>query len=202
MAAIDVDSTEVVIPGTNFGLLKADYDSALDFPDNDTINYGDDWGSDWAPEGYTQGGIAVQLTRTLTDILFDQSIDPVAQLTTARDIRLRTVLGQATPKLLASATGYGSYVETPAGGGVVKPFNDFIIPANLPPIDYFAFGVEAELQSGEPLRVIAWRTQLVGSPTYDIKKDAAATIPFEARALPDTAGSNNRVITFRQILAA
>ena len=196
-----VDSTEIIFPGTNIRILSGVYGAASTDLPADTVDYAGSWPAGMTDLGYTKGGIINTLNRTIQDEYFDQDVDPVVQFTTQREIMMKTVLGQAQPSKLVTALGYGTVTTVAASAGV-RGHTDVDIAGGLPPINDIVPAFEIEMPDGEAMRGIFYRAQVRASVSLDFKKDTTVNIPFEARAMRDTSGSNDRVLKLRKILAA
>lgn len=196
-----VDASEIIFPGTNIRILNGIYlDASTDLPDNDVL-FGEPWPAGMDDLGYTKGGIILTLGRTIQDEYFDQDVDPVVQFTTQRDIMIKTVLGQAQPGKIITALGYGDYNKVDPISGV-EGYEDVDIAGALPPINDIVPAFEILMPNGQPMRGILYRAQVRASVSLDFKKDTTVNVPFEARAMRDTSGSNDRVLKLRKILAA
>jgi hypothetical protein len=196
---VAVDQTAIVFPGTKFRTLIGDYDP-LDVPDlpAKTVAYGGDW-VDLGDLGYTKGGASLQVNRTIQDEYFDQDIDPVMQIVTQRDIRLRTVLGEATIAHMIDAFGFG----TPShhdSTTTIHGDDTLFINGQLPPLDDKSVGLEAAMRDGQPMRAILYRAQAVANVTLAFMKNTTVNVPFEARAMNDTTVDGGQVMRIQRVL--
>lgn len=193
-----VDQQAIVFPGSQFRALLGDYDpdTPIDIPAV-TVAYGGDWDID--DLGFTRGGVIIQVNRTIQDEYFDQSVDPELQIVTQRDIRIRTVLGEATVEHMIAAFGFGTFSHNDS---TVSTHGDdtLFIDGSLPPIKDIVVGMEAKMRDGMPMRAILYRAEAVANVSLAFAKNAVVTVPFEARAMNDTAVDGGQVLKLQRVL--
>jgi hypothetical protein len=149
-----VDQQAIVFPGSQFRALLGDYDpdTIIDLPAK-TVAYEGAWAID--DLGFTRGGVIIQVNRTIQDEYFDQSVDPELQIVTQRDIRLRTVLGEATLEHITAAFGFGTFSHVDSTT-LIHGDDTLFIDGALPPIKDIVVGLEAKMRdnhadAGDPL---------------------------------------------------
>lgn len=194
-----VDQTAIVFPGTKFRTLIGDYDPlAVPALPAKTVAYNGTW-TDLDDLGYTKGGASLQVNRTIQDEYFDQDVDPVMQIVTQRDIRLRTVLGEATVAHIVDAFGFGvaSHVDSST---TIHGDDTIFVNGQLPPINDKSVGLEAAMRDGMPLRAILYRAQAVANVTLQFMKNTTVNVPFEARAMNDTSVTDGQVMRIQRVL--
>jgi hypothetical protein len=196
---VAVDQTAIVFPGTKFRTLIGDYDplAVPDLPAK-TVAYNGTW-PDMDDLGYTKGGASLQVNRTIQDEYFDQDVDPVMQIVTQRDIRMRTVLGEATIAHMVDAFGFGtaSHVDSTT---TVLGDDTLFINGQLPPINDKSVGLEAAMRDGLPMRSILYRAQAIANVTLQFMKNTTVNVPFEARAMNDTSVTDGQVMRIQRVL--
>lgn len=193
-----VDQQAIVFPGTQFRVLSALYDpeDVFDIPAK-TVAYGGVWDLD--DLGYTKGGATVQVNRTIQDEYFDQDIDPAMQIVTQRDIRFRTVLGEATLSHMLTAFGFGDLDHTDSTD-VLHGDDTLFINGLMPPITDITVGLEAKMRDGMPMRFIQYRSNAVANVSLAFMKNTTVTVPFEARAMNDTTVTDGQVLKIQRVL--
>lgn len=193
------DSTQLLVPGTAFRMLTAPYAASGTPLPADALAYGGAWPAPWSVFGYSDTGIAFAAGRTLQDITVDQELDPVVILGTARDIHLGTALAQFTETNLQTAVGYGTTSGVAAGAPSAYGHDDLVIQGGAIPLNNILVAAEAQAQDGTPWRVILFRCNAHAAVNMTIKKNEKTNIPFEARALPDTAVSPSQIALIRKV---
>jgi hypothetical protein len=193
-----VDQQAIVFPGTQFRVLQGlyDVDDVADLPAK-TVLYGGTWDID--DVGYTKGGATVQVNRTIQDEYFDQDIDPVLEIVTQRDIRLRTVLGEATMAHMLAAFGFGALTHVDSTSSIHGD-DTLFINGLLPPITDVSVGLEAKMRDGMPMRFILYRANAVANVSLAFMKNQTVTVPYEARAMNDTSVNNGQVLKIQRVL--
>lgn len=193
-----VDQTAIVFPGSQFRALLGDFDPLVPaaLPAL-TVAYGGSWTID--DLGFTRGGVIIQVNRTIQDEYFDQSVDPELQIVTQRDIRLRTVLGEASVAHMVAAFGFGAYTEA-ASSTTVHGHQTVFINGQLPPLKDIVVGMEAKMRDGMPMRAILYRAEAVANVSLSFMKNATVTVPFEARAMNDTSVTDGQVLRLQRVL--
>jgi hypothetical protein len=193
-----VDQQAIVFPGSQFRALLGDYDpdTIIDLPAK-TVAYEGAWAID--DLGFTRGGVIIQVNRTIQDEYFDQSVDPELQIVTQRDIRLRTVLGEATLEHITAAFGFGTFSHVDSTT-LLHGDDTLFIDGALPPIKDIVVGLEAKMRDGMPMRAILYRAEAVANVSLAFAKNAVVTVPFEARAMNDTAVSGGQVLKLQRVL--
>lgn len=175
-------------------------DGSEDFPDPDTIDYGDEWGGTWTEVGYTQEGITLTISHEYDEIEVDQELDALFLPLTGREMGIATNLAEWTTANLAFATGQGATSTVAAGVGT-HGYNQYAITTPDAPTNYVV-GIDVLHPSDlEPVRVIGWK----GLPTSDMEavfgnRADNAQIPVDFRLLPDTGGGSTRVLTVRDYI--
>ena len=193
-----VDQQAIVFPGTQFRILQGLYDplDVADLPAK-TVAYGGAWDID--DLGYTKGGATVQVNRTIQDEYFDQDIDPVIEIVTQRDIRLRSVLGEATLAHMLDAFGFGDLDHTDSTD-TVHGDDTLFINGLLPPITDITVGLEAKMRDGMPMRFIGYRANAVANVSLAFMKNTTVTVPYEARMMNDTTVDDGQVLKIQRVL--
>lgn len=184
-----VNNAEIVFPGTNIRSLLGTYGAANTTLPAPEIEYDGVWPAGMADLGYSKGGASATIGRTVTDEYFDQAVDPVESFVTQREIMFKTVLGQVTADKLIDALGYGSKTTVAAATGT-RGYEELVISNSIPSLSDIVPAFEIKLPSGFPMRTIFYRAQVRANLPLEFKKEAVVTVPFEARALPDTVSGN------------
>lgn len=197
--AVIVDQSEIVFPGTKFYMLIGDYGAPNTGLPAPSVDYQGTWPAGLGTLGYTKGGVAVQINKTVQDEYFDQDIDPVEQLVTQRDIRMRSVLGQVTPEKVAIAMGFGE-VDEVESTDTVRGTTTLVVSGIMPPIEDKVVAMEAAMKNGLPIRLAFHRAQAVANITLSFMKNTTVNIPFEARAMNDTTVDDGQVMTLQKVL--
>jgi hypothetical protein len=190
------DSTKV-IASRNMLVYVAPYSISNALP-ADTVLWGTTWGGSFVDQGYTSGGVHFTTEVTRGEIRVDQELDPVLRPATARTASMNTNLAQFSGAAIVSATGQGS-VTTLAATTAVRGHDDYALGSTV--VDnFYAIGFDLLAQDNEAIRVVGWRWQPTGSPTFDFTPEAAALIPLNGSMLPDTSTTPARIATIRDII--
>ncbi|HBY46028.1 MAG TPA: hypothetical protein DEU95_06305 [Chloroflexi bacterium] len=202
------DATAVLFGIAN--LYVAEFDATNAFP-IDTVGAGDFgpvWTKGagqtpvWAGVGYTQEGVAFNMSIDRGEIAADQVLDPLFRPITGRSVTLASNLIEFTPNNLKLGLGQGA-VSTVAAGASTRGYDQYAVTGNV--VDaYNTWGVDAQQpDDGEPFRLIAWKGLATSSLQSTLgQRDTAARVPIEITALPDDSVSPARILTLRKYIPA
>lgn len=167
-----------------------------------TILWGTAWGtppaqtSPWIAAGYTSGGVHFSTEVTRGEIRVDQELDPVLRPATARTASMNTNLAEFTMANLATATGQGSVATIAAGAGT-RGQDEWTMGSTVADT-FFSIGFDLRHQDNEAVRVVGWRWQPIGSPTFDFTPETPALIPLNGSLLPEPI--SGRIATIRDVI--
>jgi hypothetical protein len=173
----------------------------------DTVAYGTAWGTPagqsaaYVESGYVDGGLHFTTSIDRAEIRVDQELDPVLRPATGRDTRMSTNLAEITAANIRSATGQGTITTVAAISGT-RGHDDWDLNSTVLSL-YLTVGFDI-LHPGdaEAFRMIGWKGQVLGSPTFDVTPEDKFVIPLELALLPDTSTSPARIMKIRDIIAA
>lgn len=177
----------------------APYSAALAFPADSAP--GTAPGGTLRDVGYTDGGLGFNVENTFEDVTVDQSIDPVAVIGTARNLRLTAQMAEFTMQNLKDATAQGT-LSTVAPSAGVRGHTDLVFD-NTISVNYLAvyFDVGHALGDGEAMRFMLWRGQVRSAVAATMSAASKVILPFEVQAFPDP-NNANRVMTVRDVIPA
>lgn len=167
-----------------------------------TILWGTTWGTPsgqtnpWIAAGYTSGGVHFATEVTRGEIRVDQELDPVLRPATARTASMNTNLAEFTMANLATATGQGT-VATVAATTAVRGQDEWTMGSTVADT-FYSLGFDLRHQDSEAVRVVGWRWQPIGSPTFDFTPESAALIPLNGSLLPEA--TTGRIATIRDVI--
>ncbi len=195
------DST-AVYGGRNMAAFRAPFNTTNAFPDADTIDFGDPWGTPWVPLGFTQEGMEYEVSMDYEDIEVDQALLPVLSLASGMEVMGRTTLAEYKPANILVGVGQGE-VSTEAADEGTRGWNEYSLTTNI--VDtYYSFGFDFKKNDdGEPIRGIIWKARPVGgvSSTFGVS-DQNPAVPVEMKGFPDTSVSPGRILSIRDHIAA
>lgn len=200
------DQTKV-ISGRNFIVYTAAWNSTVTTPDDDSVDYGDAWGTPsgqtgaWSAVGYTDGGVNVAMTVDRGEIRVDQELEPILRPATGRTTTFETTLAEFTAANLKNAAGQGAITTVAAGSGT-RGHDDLDVSSTIADT-YIAAGLDF-LHPGdsEAFRVFMWKCLPQGGVQATFNPEDKAVIPFALNAFPDTSTTPARILKFRDIIAA
>jgi hypothetical protein len=199
-----VDSTKIIAT-RNMLAYYVGYAAGNVLPLN-TLAWGTTWGTPvaqtqpWIPAGYTSGGVHFTTEVTRGEIRVDQELDPVLRPATARTATMHTNLAEFTMQNVVTATGQGAVVTTAPLSGT-RGQDEYSLGSTVADV-FYSFGFDLKAQDNEAIRMVGWRAQPVGSPTFDATPEAPMLIPMNMTLLPDTSTVPARVATIRDIIPA
>lgn len=200
------DATQVLV-SRDYKFYTVNFSVNTALPNSNTVPWGNAWGnagnmtSPWVESGYLIGGMDFTAAVERTEIRVDQELEPIYRPATSRDTRIRTGLAEFTPANILAATGQGT-VNTTAANTNVKGQIDWDLTATINN-RYLAAGADI-LHPGnnEPIRLLVYKGQMLGSVSLPVRPTEAAVIPLELAALPDTTTSPAQIAKIRKVLAA
>lgn len=192
-----------VLATRDYKVFTAPWDEENDLP-ADSVEYATAWGtvgampSPWVESGYVDGGLHFTSSVERAEIRVDQELDPVLRPATGRDIRMTTNIAEFTPANIANSTGQGSTSTVAAGSGT-KGHTDWSLTSTIAE-NYLSIGYDLQHNGDdEAVRVIGYKGQVLGAPTFDFTADNKVLIPLEVQLLPDTSDSPARIAKIRDI---
>ncbi len=170
----------------------------------DTVLYGTTWGTPsgqsapYVESGYVDGGLHFTSSVERAEIRVDQELDPVLRPATGRDVRMSTNLAEFGPSNILNATGQGA-LTTVAATTAARGHTDWDLNSSIAE-NFLTVGFDLQHNGDDQaVRVIGWKGQVLGSPTFDFTADNKAVIPLEVQLLPDTSSSPARIAKIRDI---
>lgn len=169
----------------------------------DSVSYGTTWGTPsgqsapYVESGYVDGGLHFTSSVERAEIRVDQELDPVLRPATGRDVRMNTNLAEFGPANIANATGQGAITTVAAGTG--RGHTDWDLDSTIDE-NYLTVGFDLQHNGdAEAVRVLGYKGQVLGSPTFDFTADNKVVIPLEVQLLPDTSTNPARIAKIRDI---
>lgn len=192
-----------ILASRDYKVYTVDWDSTNTIP-ADTVLYGTGWGTPsgqtnpWVESGYVDAGLHFTSSVERSEIRVDQELDPVLRPATGRDVRMSTNLAEFTPSNILDATGQGA-LTTVAATTAVRGHTDWDLNSSIAE-NYISVGFDVQHNGDdEAIRVIGWKAQVLGSPTFDFTADNKVVIPLEVQLLPDTSAVPARIAKIRDI---
>jgi hypothetical protein len=170
----------------------------------DTTAYGTAWGTPagqtnpYVESGLVTGGLHFTTSVQRGAINVDQLIDPVLRPATGRSANMSTTLAEFGAANIKNATGQGA-ITTVAATTANRGHDDWDMDSTIADL-FLTIGFDLQAQDGEAVRVIGWKGQTEGSPTFDFGPTSAAGIPLNLVLLPDTSTSPARVAKIRDVI--
>lgn len=198
------DATKVVY-GRNTRIYRVAWSTNTTLP-ADSVQVPTTWGTPspqtlpWLDMGSTSGGIRFGLAVQRADIRTDQQFDPIARVATSRTGTIGANLTEITPANLLAATGQGSITSVAAISGTAG--HDDLDLSDVVLETFYSVGIDVLAPgTGQPFRVLGWKTLPTGAPTINFQVQTEALLAFEASLLVDTSTSPARVIKVRAVTA-
>lgn len=192
-----------VLATRDYKVYTVPWDASNDIP-ADTVLYGSAWSTPvgqsapYVESGYVDGGLHFTSSVERSEIRVDQELDPVLRPATGRDVRMSTNLAEFGPSNILNATGQGA-LTTVAATSAVRGHSDWDLTSSIAE-NYLTVGFDLQHNGDdEAVRVIGWKGQVLGSPTFDFTADNKVVIPLEVQLLPDTSDSPARIAKIRDI---
>ena len=196
----------IVTQTRNFWAYTTPYNTNNQLP-ADTVNWGAAWGTPtgppaqpaaWVLQGYTDGGLHFATDVTRTDVIVDQSLDPVLRPVTARSATMSFNLAEIDAQKIQLGSGQGT-INSVAPGVSTRGHDDLDIGSIITDV-FLSIGFDIEMQDLLPLRFLGYKCQVTGSMALDFAYDSTAMVPVEATLLPDTSVVPARVAKIRDII--
>ena len=157
------------------------------FPDETTIDYGEDWGGNWDYVGDTLEPLVVAVERNVFQVEIQQATTPVKESIVSMVPALQTTVAIHSMTLLNQILG-GTLTTTAAGAGQ-KGWQRLQFGGEAD-VDYFAVGFEALYKSAtnvqQPVRYLFWKGSITLNGSINFDKGAATGIPINITILTDT----------------
>lgn len=156
-------------------------------PDENSVDYGDDWGGNWVNLGYTTAPLTMGITRETYEVEVEQLAVPVKEKVTKETLVFETTLAEFTADTLQVAFG-GTVTETPAGAAQREKLE--LEVGGETTVDLYAFGFEGLYQDDAnnqfPVRIFVWKANPILNGQLQFSKSQEAGIPVQIKAKPDT----------------
>ena len=156
-------------------------------PDENTVDYGDDLGGNWADLGYTLQPLSCNLTKELFKLFVEQLTNPVKKKYTSEEVVFETTLAELTGTNMQLAFD-GTITETPASA-IQVGMTEMEMGGDVTP-KLYAFGFEGEYVDDDnvsfPVRILAYRATPVLGGQLQFAKAAAVGIPIRVELEADT----------------
>ncbi len=192
-----------VLATRDYKVYTVPWHSSNDIP-ADTVLYGTTWGQPasqtvaYTESGYVDGGLHFTSSVERSEIRVDQELDPVLRPATGRDVRMSTNLAEFGPSNIKNATGQGALTTVAATTGI-RGHTDWDLNSSIAE-NFLTVGFDLQHNGDdEAVRVIGWKGQVLGSPTFDFTADNKVVIPLEVQLLPDTSTNPARIAKIRDI---
>lgn len=200
------DATQV-LASRDYKFYTVNFSVNTALPNSNTVGWGNAWGNagnmttPWVETGYLIGGMDFTSAVERAEIRVDQELEPLLRPATGRDTRIKTGLAEFTPANIKAAVGQGT-VNTVAANTNVKGQSDWDLTSTINN-NYLAAGADI-LHPGnnEPVRILVYKGQVLGSVAVGIRPTEAVVIPLELAALPDTTTTPAQIAKIRKVLAA
>ncbi|MEZ4684199.1 MAG: hypothetical protein R2932_59310 [Caldilineaceae bacterium] len=173
-------------------------------PDETSVAYGASWGGNWENVGYTLEPLSMSYDRELFELMVEQITGPVKRRVTGENLRMETVLAEATPDNLQLAIG-GTVSSTSAGASQVA-FEDLDAGGEVQ-LDELQWGFEGFYENASgvqfPVRIFLYKATAILNGQLTFAKAAAAGVPIQISAMADTSKSvGANLIKFQRVTAA
>lgn len=186
-----------VLATRDYKVYTAPWAGANVIPAN-TVVYPTAWGAPFTESGYVDGGLHFTSSVERAEIRVDQELDPVLRPATGRDVRMNTNLAEFKPSNILDATGQGA-VTTVAANSTTRGYSDWDLTSSIV-TNFISAGFDLlHNGDGQSVRVLGYKGQVLGSPTFDFTADNKVVIPLEIQLLPDTTTSPARIAKIRDI---
>lgn len=154
----------------------------------DTVLWGVTWGGSWVDLGYTDGGVEFRAGVDFADVNVDQSLDPVYQVPTGRDLGARFNMAEINAVNFKLASGMGAI--TTVAAGAARGHDDLTISGTIAQV-FQTLGIDVKNPGdGEAIRIFLKKVFPTGSQSLPFRPNDKAVISYDARAYPDTTASN------------
>jgi hypothetical protein len=156
-------------------------------PDENTVDYGDDWGGEWEKVSYTTTPLTMSHSRETYEVEVEQSTAPVKEIITKEELTFETTLAEFIAENLVLALG-GSVTETVAGAGQRAMFEHEM--GGESQLEEYAVGFEGQYRDSDgnvfPVRVLVYKAVITMNGQLQFSKKQESGIPIRVRAKADT----------------
>lgn len=177
--------TNIITGGAT--IWKAPVGEAL--PDEDSIDYGVDWGGNWERVGFTKAPLAMLYEFDVMEVEVEEALASVGRVKTAERLSLETTLAELTAEYLALVAGGGTVTTTAAGVGTVG--KEELSVGGSAALAKAIWGFEGKYIDANgvsfPIRVFIWiaTAMINGEITFSKKNGEYPGIPLKVDALED-----------------
>lgn len=136
--------------------------------------------------GLVKGGITIEHEQTQQEIMVDQYLGPIEQITTAESLKIKTTLAEAVFANLAAAMGK----ENPSGAELTLGAQEVK--------NYYTLYVNVKGADNKKRTYTFWKCKISGKTTQVYKRDGETVADIEFNVLTDAtkaAGQRFGVIT-------
>lgn len=148
-------------------------------PDEETVDYGGDWGIGWEGVGYTEDGVEAEKSTDTDDVKPSETINPINILVTSVGLAIRFVVMEHTLEMMKLAYGGGTITTQAAGVGAIGK-RTLTLSSKL---DSFALGFEVENEAGFFTRMYVPHVKSVATVGTGFALNKIRLLPVEFRAL-------------------
>lgn len=176
-------------------------------PDESTVEYGADWGGNWARVGYTKEALTVAYESEEAELSVEEELAPVARRRISEALTVETVLAELTATYLALATGDQDAVTETAAGASQKAYEETGL-GGVSDIQAYAWGIEGRFidssDNDQPIRMFIHKGTAIlnGELEFSQKSDDYVGIPIQIKALADPSQSAGQKLALFQRVTA
>ena len=171
-------------------------------PDENTVDYGEDWGGNWESFGYTTTPLTMAVNRETYEVSVEQLTIPVKEMITSESLVFESTLAEFTSDNVLLAFG-GTLTETPAGAGQRQMWE--IEMGGETDLDLWAFGFEGlyktDANENFPVRIFLYKANVVLNGQLQFSKSQEAGIPIQITAKPDdTKAAGKQLVKIQKVI--
>lgn len=173
------------------------------FPNDTTVDVGDDWGGNWEWVGLTTEPLTQEVNTTTFEVDVQQLTTPIMQSITEERMTLTTTLAEQTAELLQVLDG-GNITVTPAGAGQ-RGVKELASGGRTTRTTYtVGFEVKHTLTDGTilPLRLFFHRATFARGGGVPYGKGAVSGIPISIEVLADDSQADDEKLYVWQKITA
>lgn len=161
-------------------------------PDENTVNYGDAWGGNWARVGFTKAPLTMMYEAEEAEVMVEEHLGPLDGFKVGEQLNLETMLAEMAAQYLALATGQDPDTDvTTTAAGVGQVGLEEVSVGDSSVIEKFAWGFEGLFVDANgnqlPVRVFVWKgsAKLNGEMEFSQKSGETPGIPLQIKSYVD-----------------
>lgn len=174
------------------------------YPDENDVGYGEDWGGEWTPFGFTKAALSINYEYETFKAMVQEALGPVKKRKTSEELTAETTLAEVTADNLALGTE-GTVTQTAAGPGQAQ--KEELEAGGTFTLTPYTFGFEGlyETDDGEqfPVRFFIHRGTVSLGGALEFGKEDYPGITLHIEADEDLSRPiGKRLFKFQRVLAA